>query len=184
MKAGTNTVLIVEDEVELAELYATWLEGAFECRVAYDGERALELADPHVDAILLDRRMPGISGDDVLESLRDRDVDCPVGMVTAVAPGFDIVEMGFDDYVVKPIEKNELITFVESLLSLTEYERELRRYYQLANKRAALETTKSTSELENNNEYTALLEDLEDAKRTADQERDQFGGTELFTKLF
>lgn len=184
MSEGRPTVLIVEDEKPLADLFVAWLAEEYECKRAYDGHEALEVVDDDVDAVLLDRRMPGLSGDEVLEEIRARGIDCPVGMVTAVEPDFEIVEMGFDDYIVKPVATDELHAFVEDLLALPNYERELQRFFQLASKRAALETAKNEAELQQSEEYQTLLEELEDVRRTADANRDELMGRAPFSKLF
>ncbi|TKX52052.1 response regulator, partial [Halorubrum sp. SS7] len=58
-------VLVVEDEPDLADLYAAWLGDEYRVRTAYGGREALDQldeTDDEVDAILLDRRMPGLSG--------------------------------------------------------------------------------------------------------------------------
>ena len=100
-------VLVVDDEEEVAEVFSLWLRDVYETRVATGGEAALEAVDG-VDLVLLDRRMPDLSGDETLARMRERGYDGPVAMVTAVDPDFDIVEMAFDDYLVKPISKEEL----------------------------------------------------------------------------
>ncbi|WP_423750819.1 response regulator [Salinirarus marinus] len=75
MTDDTATVLIVEDERALVDLFSNWLSDDFDVRTAYDGEQALAKIDDEVDVVLLDRRMPGLSGDDVLERVRERDID-------------------------------------------------------------------------------------------------------------
>ena len=63
-----TTVLVVEDDADLAALYAEWLADDYDVRVAHSGKEALSvLADVDVDVALLDRRMGTISGDEVLE---------------------------------------------------------------------------------------------------------------------
>ncbi len=183
MSDDTSLILIVEDERDIADLFATWLADTYETRVAYDGEEALERVDADVDAVLLDRRMPGLSGDEVLEEIRSRGIGCPVGMVTAVEPDLDILEMGFDDYIVKPVGAEELLEFVDSLLSISNYQRDIRRLYQLASKKAALETTKQGAELEGSEDYQELLDELEDVKSTADANRDALSDDQLFNEL-
>ncbi len=79
-------VLVVEDEPDLADLYATWLRGEYRVRVAYGGREALEKLDDEVEVVLLDRRMPDLSGDEALKEIRERGFDCRVAMVTAVEP--------------------------------------------------------------------------------------------------
>ncbi len=106
---GDELVLVVDDEPDVADTYALRLTGEYETRVAYGGEEALETIDDSVDAVLLDRRMPDIHGDDVLEEIRERGYDCIVVMLTAVDPDLNILEMDFDDYLCKPAERDTLL---------------------------------------------------------------------------
>ncbi|WP_225334582.1 response regulator transcription factor [Halomicrobium urmianum] len=149
-------VLIVEDEPDVAETYRLWLRDDYEVRMAHDGDEGLELLDESVDVVLLDRMMPGLSGDEVLERIRERDLECRVAMVTAVEPDFDILEMGFDAYLSKPIRSQQLHDTVENLLDRSEYDALLQEYYSLVEKRATLEATKSNAELAESDEYDAL----------------------------
>lgn len=181
--AEQPSVLIVEDEVPLAELFVAWLEDSYDCHTAFNGDEALARIDADIDVVLLDRRMPGLSGDDVLNEIRARGFDCPVGMVTAVEPDFDIVEMGFDGYIVKPVAVEELHGFVGDLLSLPEYDDELHRFFQLASKRAALEAAKNKSELERSDEYQLLLDELSRVRAEVDDRRDTLETCERFSRL-
>ena len=61
------TILVVEDEQALIELYVRWLEDEYDVRTAEGGEEALEEFDDSVGVVLLDRLMPGMSGDEMLE---------------------------------------------------------------------------------------------------------------------
>lgn len=106
-------VLFVDDEKELADVYATWLEDSYDVETAYSGEGALEYID-EVDIIFLDRRMPGISGDDVLNRIIERDLDCRVAILSAVEPDFEET-LGYDKYLTKPTTKEELHETVEEL---------------------------------------------------------------------
>ena len=135
-------VLVVEDDNHLADMYAEWLEETYAVRTAYDGDQALDALDGAVDVVLLDRLMPGLSGDTVLDTIRTRDLDCRVAMVTAVEPDFDIVEMGFDEYLVKPVYRGDLYQTIESLLTRASYVEQFREYHALANKRVTLEAEK------------------------------------------
>ncbi|MFB6095710.1 MAG: response regulator [Halodesulfurarchaeum sp.] len=161
MATEKPTVLIVDDEVNITELFGAWLEPDYEVRTANGGEEALDALDESVDVVLLDRRMPGLSGDDVLEVIREKEYDCRVAMVTAVEPDFDVIEMGFDDYLTKPIDREGLEEVIESLLSRKEYDEQIRRYFSLASKKATLESAKPTSELEASEEYQELVEEVE-----------------------
>jgi DNA-binding response OmpR family regulator len=116
MSTENATVLAVDDEPELVEIYKTWFDAGYSVRTAYGGNEALEEFDETVDIVLLDRRMPGTSGDEVLETLRKNDRNCPIVMVTAVEPDEGMVELPFDEYVVKPVDREELLETVERAL--------------------------------------------------------------------
>jgi DNA-binding response OmpR family regulator len=177
------TVLLAEDEKNLADVYTLWLSANHEVRTAYDGEEALRHFGDDVDAVLLDRRMPKYSGDEVLEALREHGYDGPIGMVTAVDPDFDIIEMGFDDYIVKPIMKDDLLGFVEDLLALPGYENAVQRYYELASKKAALESNKTRDELADSEDYQALVSELDEARQAAQTAMDGASAADLFSNL-
>jgi len=122
-------VLIVEDEPYVAETYRLWLREDYEVEMAHDGDEGLSKLDADVDVVLLDRMMPGLSGDEVLEQIRERDLDCRVSMVTAVEPDFDILEMGFDAYLLETYQERGTHETVENLLDRSAYDALLQNYY-------------------------------------------------------
>ena len=150
------TVLVVDDERELAELYAAWLETEYDVRTAYGGEEAIDAFDETVDIALIDRLMPRLAGDELLSYIRSTGHGCQISIVTAVEPDFDIIEMGFDEYLVKPIEAEELNEVVDALSTRSEYDDQLREFFALASKRAALQAEKSSEELASNDAYAEL----------------------------
>lgn len=151
------TVLVVDDEKRSADTYANVLAAEYDTRTAYGGEEALELVERvEFDVLLLDRRMPDVSGDEVLEGIQRLGIDCRIALVTAVNPDFDIVEMGIDDYVVKPVGKENLRETVERLLALDEYDERQRELSSLKVKRNVLEVEKSNAELAESDEFTRL----------------------------
>jgi len=153
-------VLIVEDEPDLAELYATWLEGMATTETVHDGTTALEAVDEDVDVVLLDRQIPELSGDAVLEAIRERGLDCRVAMVTAVEPDFGVVEMGFDDYLVKPASESKLRDLIDRLLLRSSYDEKLRELFSLSVKKALLDAEKSEAERRASREYARLEDEL------------------------
>jgi two-component system response regulator AdeR len=163
------TVLVVDDEPDLADLYGAWLGREYTVRTAYGGDAAIEVIDETVDLVLLDRLMPDRSGDEVLAEIRERGYECQVAMVTAVEPDFDIIGMGFDDYLVKPILRDELLTAVENLRARGTYNAKLQEFYALAAKRAALMSQKSERELADSESYTRLNEAIEQIQRELDE---------------
>lgn len=177
----TATVLVVDDETNITALFAAWLGENYDVRTANSGADALEQMDDEVDVVLLDRRMPSISGDELLEEIRERGHGARVAMVTAIDPDFDVLEMGFDDYLTKPVSREDLEEVVETLLTRKEYGEEVQRYYSLAAKRAALETSKPASELAESEEYQALLSELDAVQDDLDA---QLSAEEDFVSAF
>jgi len=173
------TLLVVDDEKEVADVYALKLEREYTVRVAYGGEEALEKVDDEVDVVLLDRRMPDKSGDDVLEEIRERELDCRVVMITAVDPDFDIIEMPFDDYLCKPVENDDLLGAVEQQLSAREYDDRLSEYYEVTSKLALLEAEKTPQELQTNDDIGALRERAEQLESEMNESLSDFGDFEM-----
>jgi len=165
---GSVSVLIVDDEQGLTDLYSLYLDDDYGTRTAYDGETALDVMDDTVDVVLLDRRMPGLSGDEVLTELRERGFDQPVGMLTAVDPGDDILEMDVDDYFVKPIDEDELRAAVDTLAKRAQYDTEFREYFALVSKKAAMEANLSEQDLAESEAYQHLKQEVQAAKTDAD----------------
>jgi DNA-binding response OmpR family regulator len=164
MTDDTPTVLVVDDERDLADLYSAWLSEQYEVRTAYGGEEAIGVLSGEVDVALIDRLMPRVSGDEVLDHIRTEGYGCQVSMVTAVEPDFDIIELGFDEYIVKPIRRDELLDIVDTLLSRSEYDRQLQEFFALASKRAALQTQKNAHELAQSDAYARLTSDIEEMR--------------------
>jgi DNA-binding response OmpR family regulator len=167
-------VLVVDDEPDVADAYAAQLEADYIVSTAYSGQEALDRIDEAIDVVLLDRRMPGISGDEVLEHIRDRGLDCRVAMVTAVDPDFDIIEMPFDDYVIKPVSRDDLFKTIDRLLTTSEYEAKLRRYYSLTAKHATLLANKPESELAESEEFAELEEQMSAVRGELDNTISEF----------
>ena len=134
------SVLLVEDEFHLADLYERYLEEAFSVRTATNGRGALKLMDDSVDVVLLDRQLPSMSGDEVLETLRERGYEVPVAMVTAVAPDEGIVDMPFDEYLTKPVDRESLVRTVRVLANRASFEEQSRAFFRLASKKASLDS--------------------------------------------
>ena len=167
---GQPVVLVVDDDQDLADMYSESLADQFEVRTAYGGDEALEAADDDVEVVLLDRRMPDRSGDEVLEALRDRGFEGQVVMLTAVSPDFDVLEMGFDDYVVKPVSPSEVSSVVSRMVSVGGESETHQAFSALVSKKLALESKKGAAELQSSEEYTALLDDIAELRQELGRE--------------
>jgi DNA-binding response OmpR family regulator len=119
-----RTILVVEDEPQIAGLVRDYLEHAgFAVLTAGDGAGALALARTRrPDAIVLDLGLPRIDGLDVIRALR-RDSAVPIVILSARGDETDRVtglELGADDYVVKPFSPKELVARVRAVLRRVE----------------------------------------------------------------
>ena len=116
-------ILLVDDVDLFLELERSYLEGCgYELVTASSGEETLQRLDRIApDVLLLDYYMPGINGDDVCRSIRGHDVwkSLPILMVTAAGKPEEVqrcLDAGCDDYITKPVNKNELREKVERLM--------------------------------------------------------------------
>jgi len=173
------TVLIVEDDAELAQSYATILEDEYEVHVATGGDEGLAEADESVDVVLLDRRMPGMSGDELLANLVERGITAKVAMLTAVEPEPDIVDLPFDDYITKPVENNELVALVDVLLKRAAYDERSQEFFRLAAKKATLETAGE----EDSAEYRKLTQRLQQLQAEVDATLDEMSTEAAFIDI-
>jgi len=180
-----RTVLVVDDERGLADLYAIWLEDDYDVRTAYDGSEALDGLDASVDVVLLDRQMPDVSGDDVLSELRDRGIDCRVAMVTAVEPELDIVDLGFDDYLRKPVDRETLLATVERLVRRSAYDATVTDFFATSRKHALLSESEDPG-VTDSEEFQRLETELDDLRGELDDVVADFDGADyevLFRRL-
>jgi CheY-like chemotaxis protein len=161
MRVAEPRVLMVDDEKKVADAYALRLEGVADVTVAYDGREALEsIAEGRPpDVVLLDRHMPGLSGDEVLERLREREVDTRVIMVTAIDPGLGILDMPFDDYLSKPVEREDIRAAVDQQCQVLAYEL-LGEYFSLESTRAVLDAELPPEEVEDHDRLTEIEDRL------------------------
>ena len=120
----SKRALIVEDDINIAELLKIYLQkDGFEIENAYDGRKAVELAETfRPDIILLDIMLPVMDGWQVCREVR-KSSQVPIIMLTAKGESMDKVsglEMGADDYVTKPFDPKELIARIHAVMRRTD----------------------------------------------------------------
>lgn len=118
--ANKQKILIVDDDTNIGELIELYLtKECFQCEQAHDGEMALKKhASFKPDLILLDIMLPGIDGYDVCREIR-KTSSVPIIMLSAKGEVFDKVlglELGADDYIIKPFDSKELVARVKAVL--------------------------------------------------------------------
>lgn len=139
-----QTVLVIEDDRDLADTYTAWLEPEYEVRTAYSGIDGLTWYDPAVDVVLLDRRLSTLSGTDVIKRMAQRDIDDQRALLTSVGPGEELVDLPCGQYLTKPVTKTELRDVLRELKIRSELDDELQQHFTLASKIAALENSDAT----------------------------------------
>lgn len=162
------TVLVVEDERHLADLYADYLGDDYRVITAYSGREGLDRLDGDVDVAIVDRRMAGFSGHEVLAAIEESDVDCRVALATASDPEFDIIGLGVDDYLVKPVTRDEALEVVDRLLTVTEYTETLRELTRKKLTRNVLRVERSRRDLEQSERYRELQSEISHLQETVD----------------
>lgn len=180
-----STLLVVDDETALADLYCSQLESGYDVRVAYGGQEAIDEIDHTIDVVLLDRRMPDVTGDDVLERIRADGYDCRVIMVTAVDPDLDIVELPFEEYLVKPVSGDELREAVNRQLIYATYDDRIREYTRVRSKIDALRRSDSSGTIEEHEQFERLRmlsESIKDDVETLFEEHGQLPPREGFER--
>ena len=159
--AADVRTLVVDDEQEVADAYALRLRGYCDVETVYSGEAALSaVADTPVDIVLLDRHMPGMSGDDVLSELVARGYDGRVVMVTAVDPGIEVLDMPFDDYLCKPVDREDVRAVIDQQRRILAYET-LGAYFSAEAKRAVLEAELDSETHREHDRFVAVAEQAE-----------------------
>ena len=117
-----GSILVVDDEPTIGEVVSAYLRRAgYETRVAADGHAALAaVAERSPDLIVLDLRLPGVDGLEVMRRVRERpDRSSAIILLTAKGVESDRVtglRLGADDYVVKPFSPAELVARVDAVL--------------------------------------------------------------------
>jgi DNA-binding response OmpR family regulator len=132
MKKNTYTLLVIEDDAFQQELLKIWLEAEnYAVLIASSGEQALNiLAEHQPDLILLDLVMPGLSGFQVAKHLKDNPEtrQIPVVVVTATDDQnkrIEVLAIGVDDFLSKPVDRIELLLRVKNLLQSRAYFKQL-----------------------------------------------------------
>lgn len=147
---------MVDDERETADLYEHLLIDEYEVRTTDSGEQALATIDGVVDVVLLDRRMPGVSGEEVLRRLRTLDTTHRMVMITGVQPDIGIIDLPFDDYLLKPVTEEQLHDAIARMLSRDSHDDTVQTVLALASKMATLESKIDISELQASDRYASL----------------------------
>ena len=126
---STTRILIVDDELIMRESLAGWLErDGYYTEKAESGEKALEIVSrSRFDILLVDIKMEGMSGLDVLRHMKENDPEVAVIMITAygsIPTAIEAIRNGAYDYLLKPFDPQELGLLIERIVEQQEINRE------------------------------------------------------------
>lgn len=151
-------VLLVETDTALRELYERWLSERFDVRPVRNGVAAERLLEDEIDVLVLNRILPDRSERAVFELVADREAEAGVVILTTQPPDLAVLDVPFDEYLLKPVDRFTLHEAVERAQRLVAVERCLRRYLRLLTKRDLVESEPIAGTLSNSERYEKLLD--------------------------
>ncbi|WP_136689723.1 response regulator transcription factor [Halorhabdus amylolytica] len=150
------TVAIVEDDPDVLELHRLRLLEEYDVVTIADGTEALHRIEDE-DVLLLDRRLPGPDGDVVARRLRAEGYQGAIAMVTGERPEPAVADLPVDDYVIKPIDRSELRSLVDRLLTRLDAPEPVREWFAMVSRRGRLEDANDRMHLSDSSAYQSLV---------------------------
>ena len=169
-EGGRSSVLILEDERWVADILAGYFPDGTDVRHVRTGTEAIEAYTDDTDLVIIDRKLEGMPGDDVATRIRTEHEQQLLLCVSGVAPGNDISELEYDDYIHKPVSEDEMMTRVELLLNRSSLDANVRAYLSLRSKQLALTDTHGEAATKMDG-YKTLTERIEETDLPTDKKR-------------
>jgi len=158
-----QNVVIIEDESMVAELYMNYLSEDYDARYYTSAEEALSSITNEETISILDRRLPSISGDEVAETLKRKIDTCLILVVSGVEPSESIVGLPIDDYLQKPVQRDDIRMRLNNLEFRLGLPPEERHYLAVQSKQRALRDAYGQKAY-SMSVYTALSEEMDDVE--------------------
>lgn len=165
-----SSVLILEDERMVASILADYFPELYDAYHVRTGEEALEKYTDEIDLVIIDRKLDGMSGDEVAARIRAEHERQLVLFVSGVEPGNDLYELECDDYIHKPVEEDEMKTRLELLFNRAELDSTARSYLSLRSKQIALTDTHGEAATKSSG-YRNCTDRIEELDLSPDQRR-------------
>jgi DNA-binding response OmpR family regulator len=156
-----TSVAVIDDDEDYRQLYRLWLPEEYDVIEAGDGRSGLQRIDDSIDAVLLDRQMPELSGETVAARLQQRSVTPSVVMISSVKPDVDILDIPVDSYLRKPADRDTLLSVLSTVHSRREYETKRRELLGLADRLEAVADAVRATALAESDAYQRAVERLE-----------------------
>jgi two-component system nitrogen regulation response regulator GlnG len=152
IKGNSTRILIVDDEAYICEILSRLVEKeGFKSKMAYDGNMAMEMIhDKKPDVMLLDIKMPGKDGLEVLKDAKEMDPDLPVIIITAHAEingAVEAMRAGAHDYLAKPFDHNEVIRVVRRAAAERDLKKKIKNLSNQLDDNSSLRKTMGPSDI-------------------------------------
>lgn len=167
MHPEARSVLVVQDEPDVADTYAAYLDG-YGVQIATGGQEALDVLDKGFDVVVLDQQLPVVSSNEVLGYMETEGIGARVVMVIAANSDFDAVDLPIDDYLMKPVTRAEVRGTVDRLLKLEEYENRLRTLTSKKIERNVRQVENRGTKLEKGTEFERLNREIAELEAAVD----------------
>ena len=161
---GSTRLLVIEDDTVQRQMYTRWLEDHSVHSASTESE-AYEKLSEDTDVVLLDRIFDEPKGDSIAERIKEMFPGIEIVMITAVEPDTGIMDMEVDDYLVKPVERDELEKAIQRSISRSSTSSEKRKLLSMMAKKAALDKKVT---IEDRESYEKLSEEIEEMKEKLD----------------
>jgi len=170
-ESDRQSVLLLEDERMVASILGDYCADLYDVEHVQTGEAAIDAYSDDVDLVIVDRKLEGLSGDEVAARIRAERERQLVLFVSGVEPGDDLAALDCDDYLHKPVDEDEMTTRLELLFNRAELDSTARTYLAMRSKQAALLDVhgQAAKRLDGYRDCTARIDELDlsvDRKRT------------------
>lgn len=164
-KSGEN-VVIVEDEESLAELFAYRLEDEYNTTIAPHAGDAIANITNETDFVLLDRRLPGMSGDKILEYINDEPITVNVIIISAIDPCEKVIHEPYDEYITKSVNNGEIKNAIQRVKLKNKFIKLFTEYVRKGEQAEILQSELNLTEQDENIDLQIIEDEL---KRMADE---------------
>jgi CheY-like chemotaxis protein len=183
MEEPDKTVLFVDDEESLVDAYSMYLDGHYNTKTATGGREALTKLNSDVDVLVIDRRMPEVTGDEVIRRLDEWSLEFRIIIVSAVDPDTDIIDLPIDGYITKTVSEEELLDAVERALLKDRCETLVAEYNSVSESYDILNANYSRTELDEKDRVSELEDRMEAIEDELESVVDDLGESSI-TKIF
>jgi DNA-binding response OmpR family regulator len=176
--------MVADDDPDIRECYQLWLGESYDVVTVADGDTALDRLDEMVDVLVLDREMPGSNGETVARNVAAGPFEPAVLMISGVEPDVDLLDIPVDEYLTKPVDRDAVLSAVERVGVVTQFQSELQELFALASRAATLESAVDQAQLDDCGEYARLLSRLREKRSAVDDALDRATNVESWQTTF